>query len=72
LADPKTVDTIEQKTGMKIFSLEQYEGLSKELVASKAKIAKKEKELAALAAKKIEPKEDAQSKAINKAYSQFC
>jgi hypothetical protein len=72
LADPKTVDAIEQKTGMKIISLEQYGGLTKELEDTKAKIAEKEKELAALAAKKTEIKEEGQFKDLNEAYAQFC
>jgi hypothetical protein len=56
LADPKTIDTIEQKTGLKIISLEQHGVLTKELNETKAKVEEKEKEVAALAAKLAESK----------------
>jgi hypothetical protein len=63
LADPKTVDTIEQRTGLKIISLEQHGELTKELNETKAKVAEKEAELTALAAKLAESK---------KGQPQFC
>jgi hypothetical protein len=72
LTDPNTVDAIEKKSGLKIVTLEKYGVLTKELEDSKAKIAEKEKELAALAAKKTDPEEDAQFKDLNEAYAHFC
>jgi hypothetical protein len=56
LADPKNIDTIEQTTGLKIISLEKHGVLMKELNETKAKVAEKETEVAALAAKLAQSK----------------
>ena len=72
LTNPNTIEAIEKKAGLKIVSLKQYGGLTKELEDSKAKIAEKEKELATLAAKKTELEELTQFIDLNAAHAQFC